>query len=184
MQTTEQHMYSESWCGPQYTSREKDLQTKKRTRTVRNSAQRRTHHQPRPSRFAEPLLLCRIAAPPTQRLVPTRRWRGWDNKRVASGVEMSHICTRKKKHQLVVAQPTNTEDDANLFSRMSNRNTTLRPRARLQSSLSCAWPNLSRVLLPLTFNTILHETAGHQAAPTLLPQIREASLTQRFARYK
>ena len=89
---------------------------------------------------------------------------------------MSHICTRKKKHQLVVAQPTNTEDDANLFSRMSNRNTTLRPRARLQSSLSCAWPNLSRVLLPLTFNTILHETAGHQAAPTLLPQIREASL--------
>ena len=101
-----------------------------------HSTKLRTNEEPIPSpffsrpRFAEPLLLCHSAAPPTQRLVPTRRWRGWDNKRVASGVEMSHICTSKKKHQLVVAQPTITEDDANLFSRMSNRNTTLRPRAR------------------------------------------------------
>ena len=45
-----------------------------------------------------------------------RGWRGLDNKRVASGVEKSHDGIRKKEeHQLVVAQPTNTEDDANLF---------------------------------------------------------------------
>ena len=47
---------------------------------------------------------------------------------------------RKRNTNSLSLQPTNTEDDANLFSRMSNRNTTLRPRARLQSSHSCAGP--------------------------------------------
>ena len=57
-----------------------------------------------------------ICATRKQRLVPTRRMRGWDNKRVANGVEKSHDGTRKKReHQLVVLQPTNTENDANLF---------------------------------------------------------------------
>ena len=57
-----------------------------------------------------------ICATRKQRLVPTKSTRGLDNRRVASGVEKSHDGIRKKKeHQLVVSQPTNTEDDANLF---------------------------------------------------------------------
>ena len=52
-----------------------------------------------------------ICATREQRLVPTRRMRGWDNKRDASGVEKSHDGIRRKEEH----QPTNTEDDANLL---------------------------------------------------------------------
>ena len=73
-------------------------------------------------------------------LCQQRRWRRWDNKRVASGVEMSHHSIRKKmEHQLVVPNQQ-TRRMTQPFPRMPNRNTTLRSRARLQSSLSCAWP--------------------------------------------
>ena len=128
-----------------------------------------------------------ICATRKQRLVPTRRMeRMWTTRRVASGVDNDSHLHQKEKG-------TPTRRPSNQQTRMMTRTffhecpiatRHSRPRARLQSSHSCAWPNLSRVLLPLTFNTILHETAGHQAAPTLLPQIREASLTQRFVRCK
>ena len=105
-------------------------------RTHRSYARDQTRDDSPEQRHSIPHVLQHtICATRKQRLVPTRRMRGLDNRRVASGVEKSHDGIRKKReHQLVVTQPTNTEDDANLFHDMSNRNTTLRPRARLQSS--------------------------------------------------
>ena len=48
-----------------------------------------------------------ICATRKQRLVPTRRMRGVDNRRVASRVEKSHDGIRKKKEHQLVVPPTN-----------------------------------------------------------------------------
>ena len=94
--------------------------------------------------------------------------------RVTRGVEKSHSGIRKEmEHQLVDQQTRRIT--RTLFHECPIAVRHPKQRTWLQSSYSCAWPNLSRVLLTLTFNTIVRETLGHQMVLALSPHLRVVS---------
>ena len=67
------------WCGPQYTDGEKDLLTKKRTWTVRNSAQRITHLQllPLPTLFCGAIVAVPLRSSANKGLCQQRGGEDW-----------------------------------------------------------------------------------------------------------